>query len=466
VKDRLLRVARWLAFPAFYLFCLGIFGYLKFPYDRLKDRIVLEIEKRGKPGQRIEVGHLGSYWFTGVELSNVKLHLPPDDAPAPGLPDLGGGAGKESVVTIDEAHARVRILPLLIGRVRVDFWASAFGGEIKGTVPVGDAKGDVELEVADVDIGKIDPIVQTLGVPMKGTASGKLQLSSAEGKFNKANGTLDFTIAGVTVSDGKTKIQGLLELPQAKLGDIKIQGEAKDGVLKIEKLSANGTDLELLGDGKVTLKEPFSEAVFDLFVRFKFTDAYRGKSSMTKTLLGEPGSSVPGLIEMQVPKMKRAKRPDGFFGWHIHGAMKKLKFDPSTADSPSGGAATPAKRGGKGADSPFNAVKRPGGAGMPLGPSTAKTADEPNPAAAERKDPPEIVRPSAAQGAEAARRAAAPEVVAPTLNPAGGMPIAPALQPVAPPPAPQPEAPPQPAPTEVQPAPEAQQPPPEQAPPQ
>src|SRR5262249_54985435 len=152
--------------------------------------------------------------------------------------------------------------------------------------------------------------------------------------FNKASGTLDLTIAGVVVSKEGAKFQGLLEVPPAKLGDLTMSAEAKDGVLKITKLAAAGHDLELIGDGSIKLKEPWQEAIADLYVRFKFTDAFRGKNSMTKALLGEPGSSSGGLIEgPMMPKMKRAKRSDGFYGFHVSGALKRLRFDPSTADS-------------------------------------------------------------------------------------------------------------------------------------
>src|SRR5262245_21033065 len=116
-------------------------------------------------------------------------------------------------------------------------------------------------------------ITQTLGVPIKGTMSGKLVLNAPDGKFNKSNGTLDLTIAGVVASDGKTKIQGLIELPPAKLGDLALSAEAKDGVLKVTKLAATGADVELVGDGRITLKEPASDALADLYLRFKFTDA-------------------------------------------------------------------------------------------------------------------------------------------------------------------------------------------------
>jgi type II secretion system protein N len=450
VKERLVRVAKWAAFPLFYVFSLALFGYLTFPYGRLKDRLVVEFDKRGKPGQRIEIGKLTSYWLSGVELTNVKLHIPPEE-PSPGFPgvaDFGGAAApsKEMVIAIDEAHVRVRLLPLLIGRVRVDFAASAFGGDIKGTVPVGDAKGDVEVELEHVDIGKIEALGQMVGVPLKGTATGKLALSAGDGKFNKANGTLDLTIADMVVSDGKTKIQGLIELPQAKLGDLTLTAEAKEGVLKVTKFAATGADLELVGDGKITLKEPWSDAVADLFLRFKFTDAYRGKTATTKLLLGEPGSTTGGMMESQVPKMKRAKRPDGFYGWHVYGPLKRLKFDPSTADF-AASAATPGAKRGK-ADSPFPLPKKPT-PGLPLGASTAKGDDTPAPP----PPPPERFPADLGRGAPPpepppARAPAMPQVLAP--QPAA----APQPEPPPPPPAPEPQpvAPEQPPPLPEQPA--------------
>jgi type II secretion system protein N len=307
---------------------------------------------------------------------------------------------------------------------------SAFGGEIKGSAPVGSAKGEVEVEIDHVDVARIEPLGQALGIPLRGTATAKLVLEAPDGKFNKANGTVDLTLADVVVSDGKTKIQGLIELPPAKLGDLVIAAEAKDGALKVTKLSANGTDLDIVGDGKITLREPWDEAVADLFLRFKFTDAYRGKNDTTKVLLGEPGATMPGLIEMQVPKMKRAKRPDGFYGWHIWGALRRLKFDPSTADfvgAPAG--ATPAKRPPL-AKTPAEApLKRP----VPGAPRD----DGPAPA-------PEVHRPAAAPPPSAPAENPLPQVppvrvpAAPLLVPPVPAPVAPTSTSEAPPPEPAP----------------------------
>src|SRR5262249_61075168 len=89
VKQRLLRVAKFLAYPAFYVFCLALFGYLTFPFGRLKDRVIAEFEKQGKPGQHLEIGKLGAYWFSGIEVSGVKIHIPPDEAAPAGCPRAG-----------------------------------------------------------------------------------------------------------------------------------------------------------------------------------------------------------------------------------------------------------------------------------------------------------------------------------------------------------------------------------------
>lgn len=341
MKERLVKVAKFLAYPAFYVFCLAIFGYLTFPADRLKDRIIAEFDRTAKPGQRLEIDKLGTYWLSGVEVTGMRITLPPEEGPsAPSmgygadamLPGAAPAAAKDAVITIDEGHARVQLLPLFLGRVRVDFWASVLGGEIKGTVPVGSGGGDVAIELESVQIGKIEPLAQAVGLPIKGTATGKLEISAVDGKFSKANGAMDLSITDIVVGDGKSKIMGLLELPAAKLGTLTLNAEAKEGVLKITKLTGTGTDLELVGDGRISMREPAADSSADLYIKFKFTNAYRAKNDTTKSLLGDPGGSLPGLMEMQVPKMKKAKRPDEFYGFHVYGPLKKLKFDPSAAD--------------------------------------------------------------------------------------------------------------------------------------
>lgn len=382
MKARLLRIGKLLLYPAFYVFALAFFGYLTFPIDRLKDRVLAEFDaaqrKNATPGSapvRLEIEKLASYWFSGAEVKGLRIILPASKDTGARAPFGGSSASEpaaDTVVAIDEAHVRVRMLPLLIGRVRADFWASVFGGELSGSVPVG-SLGAIDLALEDVDLAKADPIVKALGVPVRGVLGGKLELSPTEGKFNKATGTLDLKIANLGVGDGKTKIQGLLAIPEAKLGDLEISAEAKDGILRITKFASSpGHDVELVGDGKIAVREPWTESTADLYVRFKFSDAYRGKNDTTKALLGAPGSSAPALFDMD-PRVKRARRADGFYGWHVYGPLSKLKFDPYSQEAP--GASKPRK----GIATPMSPPAAVNSLALPLGPSLANQPESPSP---------------------------------------------------------------------------------------
>lgn len=420
MKARLVKVARYLAYPAFYLFCLAFFGYFTFPYNRLKDRLIAEFDRTQQrrsesKRQRLEIDSLDAYWLTGVEATGVRLILPPSQGTTSRQIAMALDSGskdkaeapKPSVIEIDEGHARVQIFPLLLGRIRVDFWVSIFGGEAEGMFPIGKSGGAVELEAEGIDLSKVEPLSELLGgVPLHGTVAATLELEAGEGKFNKANGSLELTATGVSVGDGKTKIQGLIALPRAKLNELVLSAEAKDGVLKVTRLqSSEGADLELIGEGKVNVREPWQNSNADLFVRFKFSDAYRSKNDTTKSLLGEPGSKLPALIEVQIPKMKRAKRADSFYGFHAHGQLKRLRFDPQTSDAPA------TKSRGKGVELPFgpnSGRKIGGGIKFPLGPSEAKKPkDEPAPppppaATPEEQPPPREPPPTETQPSEPA----------------------------------------------------------------
>lgn len=400
MKKKLLTVAKWVLYPSFYLVCLAVFGYLAFPYERLRDRLIAEFDRtearHGSEAKRLEIDELSGYWVTGAEIEGARLFIPPSGAEASSAPKsplgLAGGSSsadeekapaKDTLLTIDSAHARLRLLPLVLGEVKIDFGVSAFGGEVEGTAPVGGDSGPLEVSIDALDLGKLEPIAAMLGVPLRGLVTGSLELEPQEGKFSKANGTMELTFADVSVGDGKAKIMGQLALPEAKVGDLIITAEAKDGALKITKLGASGGDIELVGEGKINVREPWDESIADLYVRFKFSDGYRDKNELTRSLLGAPGSKAPGVMDLD-QKVKKSKRPDGFYGWHIFGPLKKLKFDPSTLDGPT---ARPGRGkgqepvvapvvGGKG-----NAGGK-GGVTFPLGTSQAKPhaeqpADEP-----------------------------------------------------------------------------------------
>jgi type II secretion system protein N len=324
------------AFPFFYMFCFFVFVSWTFPYDKLKERIVVTFnaQQRATNGnQELQIDELSSWWVTGVKAKGVHVltnSTEPDKPPG----DL----------KIEEARARISILGLLIGNKDVSFKLDAFGGKVDGYFDDKGKERAVEVNFEGVDIGQIEPLTQLLGVPMEGKLDGTIKLTMPEGKASKGSGTVTLEVQDVAVGDGKAKIKGTLALPRLSVGTLSLAAEAKDGILKITKFGAGGKDIELSGDGRIQMRELATDSGIDVNVKFKINDGYRQKNDVTKSLFGAPGSNQPALFELADPKVKQSKRPDGFYGWHLRGTLGRPDFAPAPSGAgPSVPGAIPGK---------------------------------------------------------------------------------------------------------------------------
>lgn len=334
LKERLKSIAPKIGFPIFYVVSLGIFASLTFPYDKLKERIVVTFNAQQRAlgaQQELQIDELTSHFITGVKAKGVRLT------------SLNAEPGKPPVeLKIDEARAKIALFPLLIGHHDVSFHLDAFGGEIDGEYDELGVDRAVEVELKGVDMGKVEPLTAMLGLPMEGKLTGTIKVSMPEGKASKGSGAAAFEATDVALGDGKAKLKGALALPRIVVGSLSFTGEAKEGVLKVTKLAAGGKDVELQGDGKVQMREMALESSCDVNVKFKVNDGYRTKSDVTKSLFGAPGSNAPALFELADPKVKQAKRPDGFYAFHIRGLLGRPDFEPQGGG---GGGAGPGLKG-------------------------------------------------------------------------------------------------------------------------
>jgi type II secretion system protein N len=324
VNARLKKALPWIGYAAFYVFVLSLFAYLTFPYERLKERIVAEFNARqlGGAGMRLELEELDGYWLSGIEAEGVRL------VGATEPPGEDGKTAKPKVLTIDEAHARVSLLRLLFGTTHVNFGADAFGGEISGHTSDNGEQQSLELELEELDVSGVPMLEGIVGLPLTGKLQGKVDWVLPEGKLSKAEGKLELIIVNLTAGDGKAKIRDTIALPKLDAGELTLKAEATDGRLDVKELSAKGPDLELVADGKVRLREPFESSLVEMSLRFKFTERYTNKNDMTRGLFGAPGSSIPGVFDLD-PKNRRAKRPDGFYSWRLTGPIAHLNFEPA-----------------------------------------------------------------------------------------------------------------------------------------
>jgi type II secretion system protein N len=326
LSPRVRKILRAAGYGAFYWFALAFFAYLTFPYERLRDRIISEFNahQTGADAMRLELDSLSSYWISGVEAKGIRLISPPKvEATA----TEGATAPKPSVLSIESAHARVAMLPLLFASVRLSFGAEAFGGKVSGQTSESDGARRVELELEDLALAKATMLADIVGLPLAGTLGGTMEFVLPEGKLAKADGNVALKIQGLAVGDGKAKIRDTIVFPKVDAGDLSLEGQATSGQLKLNNFSASGPDLEFAADGSVKLRDPMPTSLCTVSARFKFTDRFTGRNDTTRSLFGTPGSSVPGLFDLD-PKNKRAKGPDGFYGWRVTGLLSQPQFTP------------------------------------------------------------------------------------------------------------------------------------------
>ncbi len=314
MKERLKRLLPKVVFPIFYVFCLVVFSVMTFPYDRLKERIVTQFnqqQQRSSAPQELSIDELDSWWITGVRAKGVRLTTP---SPEPDKPPIR--------LEIDEAKARISILPLLVGKRAVSYNLSLADGTVSGSYEESGKDRAVEVVFDGVDVGRVGPVTAQLGVPLDGKIHGSIKLQLPEGKASKGTGAINLDIRDMAVGDGKAKIKNMLALPKLQLGTIALVAEAKDGTLKVSKLGASGKDVDLNGEGRIQMKELATEALLEMSIKFKIGDAYRKKNEQTKMIFGEPGSKIPPLFD-SVSQMKPGL--DGYYAFNLRGTLGNPK---------------------------------------------------------------------------------------------------------------------------------------------
>jgi type II secretion system protein N len=321
------RVAlRWSGYVAAYLTVLMLFFYITFPFGHLKQRIIAayaSTQGGASPG-RLEIDDLTwSFAFPGVVAKGIRMvSLNPTVGAA--TPDT-----KPRVISLEEVSAHVSPLKWLFGTKDISFGADGMGGEVAGNVVISSKGREYTIELHDVSPGQLPTIAETVGLPMKGTVNGEMQITLPEEKAVLAQGHVDLTIQDLEIGDGKAKIRDTIAIPTVQVGTLEIKATITSGQLKIEKLAANGSDLELEGEGKIRLRDKIQQSGVEILVRFGFTDKYRTKSDLTKAIFGDPKSSVPGLFDMD-PTMKRAKQSDGSYNFNVTGSFDKLRYTPTS----------------------------------------------------------------------------------------------------------------------------------------
>ncbi|MBK6847642.1 MAG: type II secretion system protein GspN [Proteobacteria bacterium] len=247
----------------------------------------------------------------------------------------GGGAGaRTQPVTIDELSVAIGLstvqavmargtLPEVLAQGDVDVTLRGLGGEAElsyRATPRGGAR--LQLEVDGLEARQL-PQLQALGPPVSGRISGAIDLRAPGGRWAEAAGTIDVQCDGLAMGDGKTKLvvpsNPLLALgltfPRLRLGRLNGRISVEKGVVQLGGLSLRSPDLELRVEGTIQLRDPLLFSVVEAFAQLRISE------ELTRR---EP--TLFGPLDLA---LGAARRPDGFFGLRISGALRAPLVIPS-----------------------------------------------------------------------------------------------------------------------------------------
>jgi type II secretion system protein N len=312
---------RWGGYSAFWFVCFMLFAYWSFPYDRVKDYLIQEVERPMGPGERrvpsgvqLTIDELSPSFVTGVDLEGVTYtQLPegPDEDP--------------TEIVIEEASARISLLSLLTGGLGLSYDLTIGGGTVEGDFEQDDTSQHVVAELVDVDLANLGFVRNMVGLPITGKLDGTIDVTVSE-EAAETSGNVALTIEELSIGDGEAKfpIGGMSEgltIEQIDAGTLTLEVKVEEGVAEIEEFSSNGPDLELSASGNMRLAQPLARSRLELLLRVHFTDAYQSKSEHTSRLFT--------ALEL-APQVRPARTTDGALQYRLSG-MLGGRIDPRPA---------------------------------------------------------------------------------------------------------------------------------------
>jgi type II secretion system protein N len=295
---------RRLAYAAFALVAFLFALRQTFPVDAVSERLVLEAAARGWQLRMADVAPAG---LVGVRMEGVTLE---------------GANGAR--IPLEQVTAKLRLLPLVVGRRALDYDARLYEGEVRGRAEESGSSQRLVARVDGVELGRIVAMRPLTGVDLAGAVSGDVDLAIDLKEPAKSSGRIDLAVAGAAIQGGEVKVAamggGPLTLPRIGLGAVTAKADVKDGKATFETLTATGGDVELQGEGLYFVVQPrLARAPLFGRARLRFSDALWQRNGT---------SGLRGIVEMALAS---AKARDGSYALQLFGTLSAPQARPSPA---------------------------------------------------------------------------------------------------------------------------------------
>lgn len=313
-------LARVVGYPLFFMFWFVLFVYVTFPYDRVKELIIAQVEApRQTPSgslqpsnMQVSIDELGPTILPGVRARGVALTL---------LPTKAGE--RPSTVRMSEVTAHVGILSLLASNLNADVDIDGMGGTTRAHIESamsGRRAGlrEFRMKMDNVRLAELPPIAAMVGLPVTGSLDADVTFHVPDGRLEQSSGSVQLSVEDLRVGDGHAQYQippmGGVTIEQIRAGNLAGQIAIRDGVATIERMSTRSNEFSFAMDGRVELRPNLGDSAFNAGVRFQLTDAYRRKSEQAGRIM---------MVMDMVPDLQSARRADGMIGFRCNGTFDR-----------------------------------------------------------------------------------------------------------------------------------------------
>ncbi len=280
----------FLGYSLYALALLVFFLYMTFPYQKLEARLIAMLEQALDCQIRVDQ----SQPFFPIGLNWKQIHLHPQ-------------MGFKGDVMVEQARARIYLLPLLQRRIETDFLIEALGGKIRGSFSVQRRDGKMHYYFQE---SAQDLELQALGLDIPFKMEGRLRLDLEatwqDQDLLRGNGSGDLELLGVKTVG--VFVNGM-QLPDLSFSRAAAKLGLKNNVMTVENFSVQGPHIEATGQGTVLLRNRWSDGLLNLTSKADVKEDLRqkfpvlamvgnGRDSvevMIKGTLGRPTISINGV---------------------------------------------------------------------------------------------------------------------------------------------------------------------------
>lgn len=308
------RILPILGYTAFFVVLFVVFAVYTFPYERVRDYVLAQVNGNRGPGdyQELQLGTLTPSPLLGANLTDIEYRnfdSKVDDSPG--------------VLRLDELSAHASLVGLITGNRAFTFSGNKGEGTIEGSYEMSGEDMHIEAELDHLDLAAIG-LDSYLDFPLEGVATGTVELVLPKDP-STSNGSIELKVEGISLGDGEAKIKapGMREgftLERVNAGTLTMKIDVDDGTAHIRAFDTDGKDLTLKGSGNVKLAAPITRSRLNVALQFRFSDDYKNRDAKTKALFE--------LMSFR-PELKRATTSDGDLRFELRGFLGSPRAAPA-----------------------------------------------------------------------------------------------------------------------------------------